>query len=107
MYKALNEDDLMLAGELIKGSHTSLRDDYEVSCEELDIMSGLASEHPACYGARMMGGGFGGCAVGLVKSDDVDEFLAYLGPRYAEKTHRNPEFYVCQPSAGSSVDLRL
>jgi galactokinase len=105
MYKALTEGDLMLAGELIEGSHASLRDDYEVSCEELDIMSELASGHPACYGARMMGGGFGGCAVGLVQSDAVADFLGYIEPRYAEKTRRNPAFYVCQPSAGSSVTV--
>jgi galactokinase len=105
MYKALTEGDLMLARELIAGSHASLRDDYEVSCEELDIMSELASEHPACYGARMMGGGFGGCAVGLVQTDAVEDFLEYIGPRYAEKTRRNPAFYVCLPSAGSGVTV--
>jgi galactokinase len=53
----------------------------------------------------MMGGGFGGCAVGLVRKDAVEDFLAYVEPRYAEQTGLEPEFYVCQPAAGSSVEF--
>ena len=104
MQKALEADDLEKAGELINASHASLRDDYNVSVFELDVMSEIAQSHPACYGARMMGGGFGGCAVGLVQEDVVEDFLAYIEPRYQEKTGLNPVFYVCKPASGSSVE---
>ena len=87
----------------MNASHASLRDDYEVSVRELDVMSELAQRHSACYGARMMGGGFGGCVIGLVKADQVKNFLNNLSPRYQEQTGLIPEFYVCQPVAGSFV----
>ncbi len=103
MKTVLEQHDLAEAGNLINASHISLRDDYEVSVFELDVMSEIAQSHPACYGARMMGGGFGGCAVGLVQTDGISDFLAYLQPKYAEKTGKHPEFYVCVPAAGSSV----
>jgi galactokinase len=105
MKEALMARDLTRAGELLHASHASLRDDFEVSVRELDVMSEIAESHPGCYGARMMGGGFGGCAVGLVRKDVVEDFLAYVEPRYAEQTGLEPEFYVCQPAAGSSVEF--
>ena len=95
--------DLTRAGELLNASHASLRDDYEVSVRELDVMSDLAQGHDACYGARMMGGGFGGCAIGLVQAEGVADFLAYIAPRYTAATGLQPEFYDCQPSSGSVV----
>lgn len=101
MKEILAQNDLDGAGKLMNASHASLRDDYEVSVFELDTMSELAQSHPACYGARMMGGGFGGCAVGLVQADSIDDFLNFIAPRYEEKTGYKPEFYVCVPSAGS------
>jgi galactokinase len=104
MKTAMEAGDLKRAGKLLNASHASLRDDYEVSAMELDVMSSLAQEHPACYGARMMGGGFGGCAVALVQTPGVDDFLAYLEPRYSQATGRQPEFYVCKPAPGSSVE---
>lgn len=104
MKDALAGSKVDMAGEIIKESHTSLRYDYEVSCLELDIMSDLASDHPACYGARMMGGGFGGSAIGLVDTTRVDEFLAYLAPLYSAQTGLTPEFYVCQPAPGSGLE---
>ncbi|KAB2904193.1 MAG: galactokinase [Anaerolineae bacterium] len=103
MKAILESHDLQGAGKLLNASHISLRDDYEVSVYELDVMSEIAQSHPACYGARMMGGGFGGCAVGLVNADAIDDFLNALQPRYTEKTGKHPEFYVCVPAAGSGV----
>jgi galactokinase len=105
MKPTLEAGDLAYAGELLNASHASLRDDYEVSVFELDVMSGLAQAHPACYGARMMGGGFGGCAIGLVQTTGVDDLIATIQPRYTEQTGLTPEFYICQPAAGSSVEV--
>lgn len=105
MQIALEANNLKNAGKLLNASHASLRDDYEVSCYELDVMSDLAQQHPACYGARMMGGGFGGCAIGLVKTEAVQDFLSYLAPRYNQQTGLSPQFYVCSPAPGSSVEF--
>ncbi|MBN2502919.1 MAG: hypothetical protein JXB38_19220, partial [Anaerolineales bacterium] len=103
MVAALEKNDLQAAGELLNQSHVSLRDDYEVSCKELDIMSELAQSFSGCYGARMMGGGFGGCAVALVQAGAVNDFVAFMDQGYQDKTGIEAEFYVCSPAAGSSV----
>ena len=71
---ALQAGDLARAGRLMNDSHFSLRDLYEVSCEELDLVTEIARRQPSCFGARMTGAGFGGCAVALVKADDVAAF---------------------------------
>ena len=71
---ALKEGDLDQFGELMAESHRSLRDDYEVSCKELDVMVDLAREVQGVYGARMTGGGFGGCTVNLVATEHVEKF---------------------------------
>jgi galactokinase len=104
MQQALEDNDLGRAGDLLNASHASLRDDYQVSSRELDIMSELARSHPGCFGARMMGGGFGGCAVGLVRADAADDVISVVEAGYAAETGLSPEFYVCSPSAGSSVE---
>lgn len=104
MKPILEAGDLQKAGDLLNLSHTSLRDDYEVSVFELDVISELAQAHPACYGARMMGGGFGGCAIALVKTEGVQDLIDTIQTPYIEKTGLTPEFYICQPGAGSSVE---
>ena len=104
MREALEERDLDRAGVLLNASHASLRDDYEVSLRELDLMCDLAQSQPACYGARLMGGGFGGSAVGLVQADGVEALTTYLDKHYAEEAGLRPAFYVCSPSSGSSVE---
>jgi galactokinase len=101
---ALEQDDLDAVGELLRASHASLRDDYEVSCRELDIISDLANAQPGCYGARMTGAGFGGCAVALVRDDAVDALIDAVAPAYTERTGLTPEIYVCQAAAGSGVE---
>lgn len=101
---ALQADDLAQVGALLRASHASLRDDYEVSCTELDIISDLANEQPGCYGARMTGAGFGGCAVALVEDGAVEAFVAAVAPPYTEQTGLTPEIYVCQAGPGSSVE---
>lgn len=104
MQTALGDNDLIQAGDLIQASHRSLRDDYETSIRELDVLSEIATAHDGCYGARIMGGGFGGCAVSLVDATAIDDFQAVVTPAYREQTNLTPEFYVCKPSAGSGVE---
>ncbi len=67
-------------------------------------MVDLANAQPGCYGARMTGGGFGGCAVALVDNGAVETFVAAVAPAYTEKTELTPRLYVCQAAAGSSVE---
>jgi galactokinase len=100
---ALEEGDLEEAGRLISASHASLRDDFEVSCRELDVMSALAQGHPACYGARMMGGGFGGSVVGLVRGEAVGAFVEEVAADYEAATGLAPQMVICKATAGSSV----
>ena len=77
-------------------SHASLRDDYEVSCKELDLLVDLASSMQGVYGARMMGGGFGGCTVNMVSTGDVSTFCANIARMYAHETGISAETYVCE-----------
>jgi galactokinase len=80
-------------------SHRSLRDDYEVSCAELDLMVQLAQSVPGVFGARMTGGGFGGCTINLVDADNVDLFKREVAQGYQAETGITPEIYVCRPAA--------
>lgn len=81
-------------GELIYASHNGLRDDYEVSCPELDVLVELAHQAPGAYGARMMGGGFGGCTINLVATDEVDNFVAFMTKGYQDRLGLELETYV-------------
>jgi galactokinase len=96
---ALEEGDSTTFGKLMNESHCSLRDDYEVSCAELDLLVNLAHECKV-YGARMTGGGFGGCTVNLVDDGKVDEFRSSVTSGYARVTGVEPETYVCSPAQG-------
>jgi galactokinase len=98
---ALETEDLKHFGELMCASHESLRDDYEVSCGELDLMADLAMCAEGVYGARMMGGGFGGCTVNLVKTEDVGSFMASVRRGYEQATGRKPELYLCAAAQGA------
>ena len=92
--EALKKNDLETFGKLMNASHVSLRDDYETSCEECDILAETAWEIPGVIGSRITGGGFGGCTVSLVKDEAIDEFKEKLTAAYEEKVHKTPEFYV-------------
>lgn len=102
--KALREGRLHDAGKALRESHVSLRDDYQVSCTELDVISEIANAQPGCYGARMTGAGFGGCAIALVEDSAVETFVQAVAPAYTAQTGLTPELYVCQASAGSGVE---
>jgi len=97
---ALKENDLARFGELMNASHNSLRDDYEVSCQELDLMVNIARSLPGILGARMTGGGFGGCTVNLVQQQQVEMFCEEIKKRYHQATQLTPEVYVSAPSGG-------
>lgn len=99
---ALRKADLPRFGELMLASHRSLRDDYEVSCRELDLMVEIAMRCPGVYGSRMTGGGFGGCTVNLVRSESAADFMSIVSKDYAAATGIKPEIYDCQPAAGAS-----
>ncbi len=101
MSLALAAQDLDAAGELMNQSHQSLRDDFEVSCSELDLMVQLARQIDGVYGARMTGGGFGGCTVNLVDPAAVDQFRVEVAARYSAATGHWPEIYVCDPADGA------
>lgn len=98
---ALKNNDIERFGELMNASHVSLRDDYEVSCEEIDILVGLAWQIPGVLGSRITGGGFGGCTVSIVKNDAVDTFMDQVGKGYKEKTGNTAEFYVVDIGDGA------
>jgi len=98
---ALQCEDLKTFGELMGESHRSLRDDYEVSCEELDLMVDIANQAEGVFGARMTGGGFGGCTINLVAADSVDLFKQTIASGYAQATGREPEIYVCTAAQGA------
>ena len=84
-------------GQILSASHTSLRDDYEVSCEELDFMVAHAEGLPGVFGARMMGGGFGGCSINLVRTENTSSTTESIAMCYEERYHRKPRTYVLGP----------
>ena len=100
---ALKNNELDIFGQLMNASHESLRYDYEVSCEEIDILVDLAQAMPGVIGSRITGGGFGGCTVSIVKNDAVDTFIAEIGKTYKEKVGHEAEFYVVEIGDGARV----
>jgi len=98
---ALTSGDLNVFGKLMAESHQSLRDDYEVSCKELDVLVDLANGLEGVFGARMTGGGFGGCTINLVRTESVDTFKQTVAKEYLKITGREPEIYVCSAAQGA------
>ena len=99
--ESLKSGDLGQLGRLMESSHASLRDDFEVSCEELDLMVRLAQQNEGVYGARMTGGGFGGCTIKLVREDNVEEFQTKVAAAYERATGRAPEIYSTAAADGA------
>lgn len=100
---ALEKGDMALFGRLMNESHISLRDDYEVSCEELDILTSLAWELPGVLGARMTGGGFGGCMIALVEKSAADGFIEAIRTAYSERTGLEARFIAAEPGDGVRI----
>lgn len=90
-------------GELFNASHDSLRDDFEVTNGALDLMAACAREQAGCYGARMTGAGFGGCAVALVAEEKVPAFTAAVGAAYSRRSGLEAGIYICKAGAGAGV----
>ena len=99
---ALEAGDHVGFGRLMVESHRSLASDYEVSCDELDLLVRLALELDGVYGARMTGGGFGGCTVNLVRAEVVERFRVTIAERYEQATGQRPETYVCPSADGAA-----
>lgn len=99
----LRAGDAFSFGQLMNDCHASLRDLYEVSCPELDVMVAEAQTLPGCYGARLTGAGFGGCTVNLVAGSQAEDFTRDLAARYERATGKTPDIYVCQAAAGAAV----
>jgi galactokinase len=97
---ALESGDLALFGTLMGQSHASLRDDFEVSCPEVDRLVEIAAAAPGVIGARMTGGGFGGCVVCLVEAGAVERFSHSVAPAYLEATGIAPDIFTTSPGPG-------
>jgi galactokinase len=95
---SLTRGDIATFGRLMRESHDSLRDLYEVSCAELDVMVGLANKQKGTFGARMTGGGFGGCTINLVDSRFTEEFRKNIARAYEDAAKLTPEIYVWTPA---------
>ena len=99
--KVLEQGDLEYFGKLMNDSHQSLRDDYEVSSRELDVLVEIARRQPGVFGARMTGAGFGGCTVNLVEADAAEGFAKAIQEGYQQALGLHAEVYVCQASDGA------
>jgi galactokinase len=102
---AMEKNDFRLLGELIFGSHESLRDDYEVSCPELDLLYEVAREFPGCYGARLTGAGFGGSGIALIRRERISAFRAKLLEEAARKGFVRPELYEVDIGEGARAEF--
>ncbi|PIZ17331.1 galactokinase [Candidatus Desantisbacteria bacterium CG_4_10_14_0_8_um_filter_48_22] len=97
----LREGEMRRFGRLLYDSHESLKDLYEVSCAELDLIVDTAREVKGTFGCRMTGGGFGGCAIALVKESSINDFVKLMEERYSARTGKKPEIYVCETQNGA------
>ncbi len=101
--EAMQNNDPVLLGQLMNQSHESLAKDFEVTNEALDVIVHIAKAHKACFGARMTGAGFGGCAVALVKEEGIENFVSTVAAQYQEKMKLTPAVYVCSAVEGTSL----
>ncbi|HID56962.1 TPA: galactokinase [Candidatus Poribacteria bacterium] len=101
--EALKAGDLARFGKLMNLSHDGLKEEYEVSCFELDTMVELARSVDGVLGARMTGAGFGGCTVNLVSQNSLESFISRVKEGYKEKTGISPEIYISDPADGAEV----
>jgi galactokinase len=97
---ALEAGNIVECGRLMNESHLSMRDDYEISCPELDLMVELAQGVGDVFGSRMTGGGFGGCMVSLVAAGGVERFVSIVGNAYRDATGLTPSIFSCSPAPG-------
>ena len=103
--EALDQGDAAALGLLMNESHTSMRIDFEISRDEMDYMVSIAQDQPGCYGARMTGGGFGGCAVALVAEDQIEIFKDSVIQEYRLKTGLDPKIYLSSATDGTGFEV--
>lgn len=101
--EAMEQGDAVRLGRLMNDSHTSMRDDFEITTDKLDRLVEIARAQDGCYGARMTGGGFGGCAVALVAAEHADSFEKAVTTAYADEVGLQAQVYVCHPTNGAEV----
>lgn len=101
--RALESGDLQRAGQLMYASHEGLKNEYEVSCPELDFLVNAVKENPSVAGARMMGGGFGGCTINLVKADAMDSLIQNLSRTYRDTMNLDLTAYVAETADGAGL----
>jgi len=101
--KAMQNADAELMGQLMNESHASMHEDFEITNDQLHVMAMIAQQQDGCYGARMTGGGFGGCAVALVHEEKVEGFVTAVAAAYEAATNLQPNIYVCRASAGAEI----
>ena len=101
--RAMRAEDAAGLGRLFNESHASLRDDFQVTGEALDLMVEIARSRPGCYGARMTGAGFGGCAVAVVRREQAETFANEVGVEYQRRSGRQAEMFICEASGGASI----
>jgi galactokinase len=105
--RVLESREALLAGEvdrfgaIMSAAHISMRDDFAASCEEVDALVEIAQKQPGCYGARITGGGFGGCTVNLVKAQLTENFVAAVKAAYKIEIGEDADCFVCEPSDGA------
>jgi galactokinase len=99
--EALLQGDMERFGALMVEAHVSFRDDFAASCEEVDVLVAIATQQAECFGARITGGGFGGCTVNVVRADAAEQFVATLRREYAAKTGIDADCFVCTPADGA------
>ncbi len=99
--EALLQGDVERFGALMVAAHVSVRDDFAASCEEVDVLVAIAMRRAECFGARITGGGFGGCTVNVVRADAAEKFVATLLGEYAATTGIEADCFVCAPSDGA------
>ena len=104
MKKYIVNNDLIKAGNLLKVSHSSLKDDYEVSCNQIDFIINKSSDFSGWYGGRIMGGGFGGCTINLVSDKAVDQYIELLRKYYKKEFNLEPSYYNLKIVEGSMIE---
>jgi len=101
---ALENNDIATFGKLLSESHVSSVENFDNSCEELDVLCELSKAHDACVGARLSGGGFGGISIHMVKADQAEEYCSYLESAYEKKMGKKTETIICAMGPGASVE---
>lgn len=104
LVRALEARDFATAGRLMNDSHASLRDLYDVSSVHLNLICDAARAHAACYGARMTGAGFGGCAIALVRADGIQDFMHRAQAQYEARTYKKSSFFAANADEGARID---